>query len=165
MDELWERFSNGELLNADSNKINNGKQYTTKSGKIVYGGGGIMPDVFVPIDTSSYDPRITRLLLDGRFSSFVYEFYLSHRQALDAFANADQYVRGFASGDQMWNDFVNFSAKEGIDLNKISAKDKASLQKRLKASLARFKWRNNGFYQVMNSDDAVVTKAIEVLGK
>src|SRR6185295_2084573 len=64
MDEIWQRYSNGESLYADSNKIQNGKQYKTPSNHIVYGGGGIMPDVFVPIDTATYPAGINELFID-----------------------------------------------------------------------------------------------------
>ncbi|RYF85020.1 MAG: PDZ domain-containing protein, partial [Chitinophagaceae bacterium] len=80
MDEIWERYSNGEALYADSNKIHNGKEFKTPSGHIVFGGGGIMPDFFVPIDTSTYPISINRLFTSGGVNSFVYTYYLQHRK-------------------------------------------------------------------------------------
>jgi carboxyl-terminal processing protease len=71
MDDLWERFSDGELLSADSNKISNGQKFKTLAGRILYGGGGIMPDIFVPLDTSRYNRSVNRLLLDGQADNFV----------------------------------------------------------------------------------------------
>ena len=165
MDELWNRFSNGELLYADSNKINNGKQYKTRGGKIVYGGGGIMPDIFVPIDTSGYEPKVNRLLIDGNFTGFVYDYYLRHRKQVDQFANAADYTQKFNNTGEMWNGLVDYAIKDSINLNNVSEKEKESLEKRLKAYLARFRWRNAGFYQVLNSDDPVVKKALEVFVK
>ena len=163
MDDLWNRYSNGELLYADSNKVNTGKHYKTRSGKIVYGGGGIMPDIFVPIDTIRYQQTISKLLVDGNFNNFVYNYYLQHRQQVDQYANAADYVQHFNNTNEMWDGLVNSAFKDSINLKTVSANEKAFLQKRLKALLARFRWRNPGFFQVLNSDDIVIKKAAEQL--
>ncbi len=165
MDELWNRYSNGELLYADSNKVNTGKQFKTSSGKIVYGGGGIMPDIFVPLDTSSYPAKINRLFVNGNFSGFVYNFYLQHRKQVDQYTSADDYVQHFNKTNDLWEGLVNYVAKDSVNLDTVSIKEKESLELRLKAYLARFRWRNNGFYHVINSDDVVIKKALDVLAK
>ncbi|MDP4265444.1 MAG: S41 family peptidase [Bacteroidota bacterium] len=165
MDEIWERYANGEALYADSNKITNGRQFKTNKGKIVYGGGGIMPDIFVPADTSSYPVGVNRLLGDGSFNSFVYRYYLQHRSQVDGYASATDYTSHFNHLDELWSQFVNYVTKDSVDLTVVSPKQKESLQKRLEAYLARFKWRNYGFYQVLNTDDPVVIKALEELKK
>jgi carboxyl-terminal processing protease len=165
MDEIWERYSNGEALYADSNKITNGKQFTTPAGKIVYGGGGIMPNIFVPADTSSFPDGINHLLVDGSFNSFVYKYYLGNRSQVDGYTSATEYTNHFNHLDELWSQFVSFVAKDSVDLTTLSPRQKESLQKRLEAYLARFKWRNYGFYQVLNDDDPVVTRALEELKK
>ncbi|MBN8673485.1 MAG: S41 family peptidase [Chitinophagales bacterium] len=165
MDELWERYSNGELLSADSNKVSNGKQYKTIGGKTVYGGGGIMPDIFVALDTSTYQRSVNRLLIDGGFNSFVYNYYLQHRQQVDQYATATEYAKGFTNGEEMWNGLVNYAAMDSINLKGVGEKEKQSLRQRLKALLARYKWRNDGFYQVLNMDDEMVKKALDTMAK
>lgn len=164
LDEIWHRFSNGESLYADSNKVNRGKEYKTLKGKTVYGGGGIMPDVFVAIDTSSYPDAVNRMLLDGRFNNYVYQYYLRNKAKIDAFTSAADYNNRFNAGD-IWTGFVSFAAKDSVNLGGLSAVQQHSLQKRLEAYLARFKWRNTGFYQVLNADDPVIQKAVELLNK
>ena len=165
MDEIWQRYSNGETLYADSNKVNHGKAFKTNCGKVVYGGGGIMPDIFVPIDTSAYPIEVNRLLIDGRFNNFVYRYYLEHKSQIGAYKSADDYEQHFVNLDDMWNQLSNYALKDSIDLTTVSAKQKNALKERLKAYLARFKWRNYGFYQVQNHDDPVVVKALEELKK
>ena len=165
MDEIWERFSNGESLYADSNKINNGKEYKTPTGRIVYGGGGIMPDFFVPIDTATYPSGINKLFINGSFNSFVYTYYLKHKSQIDQYSSATDYAQRFNQLNEMWNQFVIYAAKDSVNLGRISAKQRESLQKRLEAYLARFRWRNSGYYQVLNSDDPVISKALEILKK
>jgi len=163
MDEIWERYRNGESLYADSNKIHNGKNFVTPAGDTVYGGGGIMPDVFVPIDTATYPSGISRLFANGSFNSFVYTWYLKHRSAVDKFASSAEFVQRFDKLDEVWEQFVNYAKKDSVDLSSVTAKQKESLQKRLEAYLARFKWRSNGFYHVLNDQDAVISKAREVI--
>jgi carboxyl-terminal processing protease len=165
MDEIWHRYSNGEALYADSNKVTNGKAFKTLSGKTVYGGGGIMPDIFVAVDTSSYPIAVSRMLVDGRFNNFVYRYYLQNKTKIDNFTSATDYVQRFSYIDDMWSRFVVYAAKDTVDLSTVSPKQKESLQKRLEAYLARFKWRNTGYYQVLNNDDPVVKKALEELQK
>ena len=163
MDELWERYSNGELLNADSNKVGNGKKYETVGGRIVYGGGGIMPDIFVPLDTSSYQRSVSQLLVDGGFNSFVYNYYLQHKAQIDQYATAGDYTQRFNNGEVMWDELVRYATRDSINLNEVGGKEKESLRLRLKALLARYRWRNTGFYQVLNSNDLMVKKALEVM--
>lgn len=165
MDELWDRFSNGEMLYADSNKVNNGREYKTENGKIVYGGGGIMPDIFVPIDTNGFQPGVNRMLFDGNFNSYVYNYYLQHRSKVDQYSNLTAYVEKFDGTNEMWQGLVNFAVYDSVNLNTISPREKGALQKRLKALLARFRWRNTGFYQVLNEDDPVFKRALEELKK
>ena len=163
MDELWERFSNGELLSADSNKVSNGKYFKTVCADTVYGGGGIMPNIFVPFDTSSYQRSVSRLLADGGFNIFVYNYYLQHRTRVDQYKNATDYAVNFNNGEVMWNELVRFAAKDSINLSGVGERERESLRLRLKALLARYRWRNNGLYQVLNTGDVMVNKALEII--
>ncbi len=160
LDELWERFSSGEMLSADSLKVhNNGKKFTTSCKDTLYGGDGITPNVFVPIDTSSDQQKIFRMLSEGKFNNYVYNYYLLHKQQMEQYATATDYASRFNSAD-MLNSILN-SAPDSLKLKNISIKEKELLQQRLKALLARYKWRNAGFYQVLNSEDIVIKKALE----
>jgi carboxyl-terminal processing protease len=165
MDDLWERFSSGELMHPDSTKALNGKVYVTlgKEKRKVYGGGGIMPDIFVPFDPSTYQRSINRLFANGTFNRFVYQYFLQNQPMIRQFSSATDYATRFNNDNELWRGLKNFISKDSIDLEKVSQADKESLQTRLKALLARFRWRNNGFYQVLNTEDTVVLKAIEVL--
>lgn len=165
MDELWERYNNGQLLQADSNHIANGHKVETSTGKVLYGGGGIMPDYFVALDTSSYQRDISVLINSGKISSFVYNYYLQHRAVIDQYPTSTAYARGFNRQEEMWNGLVNYVSKDSVTLAGVSGKEKESLQLRLKAMLARYKWRIAGLYEVLNMDDAMVKKALEVIGK
>lgn len=165
MEELLERYRNGEMVNPDSVHQNRGKAYKTNGGKTVYGGGGIMPDVFVSIDTSIYTQSITKLYLEGRFNNFVYQYYTKHLQEWNRFKTPKEFAASYQNSADVWNQLVVYAQKDSINLKNIPKKDKEEVQNRIKAYLARFRWRTQGFYEVANNDDPSVQKAKEVLLK
>lgn len=164
MDEIWERFSSGESVHMDS-IYTNGKIYRTDCGDTVYGGGGIMPDIFVSIDTSRFHSATNRLILSGTLNNFVYQYYLKNKSTIDGYASPAQFIQQFTLNEAIWNQFVNFVRSDSTNLNTISAKEKEQLQLRLKAYLARLKWRSTGYYQVLNAEDNVVKKGFEVVNR
>ena len=166
MDELWQRFNNGQLLYADSNKINNGQVYKTLIQKrIVYGGGGIMPDVFVPIDTSNFQKNVTLLYLEGAFNNFVYNYYIHNLPQFNQYQSATDFSLRFPAINSIWKQLVEYAREDSIYLQNIPLKDQEGIKERLKAYLARYKWRIEGFYEVLNMTDPAVKKAIAVLEK
>ncbi|MFI5186672.1 MAG: S41 family peptidase [Chitinophagales bacterium] len=166
MEDIWQRYKNGELLYADSNKINKGQVYKTFiEHKPVYGGGGIMPDVFVPIDTNDIQKNVTQLYLETTFNNFVYNYYVSNTSEFNQYKSAVDFAQRFPDINDAWNQLENYALKDSIYLKNIPAKDQQGIKERLKAYLARYKWRNEGFYEVINMTDDAVKKAIEVLNK
>jgi carboxyl-terminal processing protease len=167
MDELWERYSNGQLLSADSNKIENGKVYQTLGNEKhkVYGGGGIMPDIFVPIDTNNLQRSVTQLYLENTFSNFIYEYYTHHAAEFNQYRSASDFAQRYPYIDGAWSQLVNYAQKDSIYLKNIPMKDQAAIKEKMKAYLARYKWRNEGLYEVLNMHDPAVEKAIGVAEK
>lgn len=163
MDEVWNRFANGEVYYADSNKIANGKEYKTPGGKVLYGAGGIMPDIFVGLDTTNYSREIHKLFYNGSFNNFVFHYYLDHRNILDPYKTPAAYIKDFEPSSNMWSLFVNWAKKDTVNLATIPIKEKLKVEDRMEASLARFKWRDNGYYQVLNSKDPVILKALAII--
>jgi carboxyl-terminal processing protease len=164
MDELWQRYSSGEMISADSLKNHNGgKMFATNCKDTLYGGDGITPNVFVPIDTANIRNQLSAI--PGNLNSFVYNYYLQHKSQVDQFTTAADYSQRFNMNDEMWTALVNYTAKDSFNFTKVNSKEKELLTLRLKALLARYKWRNSGFYQVLNSDDPVIKKALENIAK
>lgn len=164
MDDLWDRFSSGEMLSADSLKVhNNGQRFTTSCRDTLFGGDGITPNVFVPFDTSHSLQKIFRMVTNSDFSNLVYNYYLQNKQKIDQYKTADEYTAAFNS-DDLWNTLLN-KANDSFKLKTMNAGERSIIQQRLKALLARYKWRNSGFYQVLNNEDKVVKKAVEVVTK
>jgi len=166
MDDLWNRFSSGEMISADSMvNHNTGKKFLTTCRDTLYGGDGISPNIFVPIDTSRSLRKSFRFINNSKFSSFVYNYYLGHRRQIDQYKSIDTFIKQFGHQDELWNGLVSFNAGDSINYGSAGAKEKEFLELRLKALLARYKWRNTGFYQVLNSDDATVKRALEYINK
>ncbi len=163
MDELWQRHTNGELLYADSNKVTNGKLYLTQCRDTVYGGDGIMPNVFVPIDTTLYEQKLNALIAGSSLNNFIYNYFLRHRQQMEQYSSPADYVQRLSS-TELWNEFIKYPGMD-TELKNMTEKDKEIIRQRLKALLARYRWRSEGFYQVMNHDDPVIKKALEFTGK
>ena len=165
MEELLHRYQNGEMVNADSFHVNKEQTFKTKGGRTVYGGGGIMPDVFVPVDTSIYTRSITQLYLDGRFNNFVYTYYIDNMPLWQQYKTPTDFATKYNNTNDAWNKLVVYAMKDSINLNKVPSSDKQAVEERIKAYLARFKWRTQGFYEVANSFDDIVQKAREVIKK
>lgn len=163
--EIMERYKHGAFVSADSNKVTSGQAYKTSKGKTVYGGGGIMPDVFVSLDTSLFSPALSKLYLSTTLSNFVYSYYLEHRDQFKQYRTVDDFVKGFTQGEEIWKGLVPFAAKDSIELNRLTPAEKEIAQQRVRAMFARQLWRNEGFYEVYNLTDPVVKKALELMNK
>ncbi len=164
-EEINNRFKDGETQNADSVKNDTTKIYKTKNGKIVYGGGGITPDYFVALDTAGYSLNTARLYAKGVVSTFAYKFYLQNATQLKTYKTPNGFIKNFLFTEANWKQFVITAAKDSITINNIAAKEKTDLINRIKSSIARQIWRNEGMVEVLNVDDNGVKKALEVLGK
>lgn len=163
IDEIYQRYTNGQAYYADSNKVNNGKAYKTPAGRTLYGSGGIMPDVFVGLDTSKASREINRLFYSGSFNDFLLRYYLNHQNILDPYNSPQQYATEFDPSNDMWLQFSNWAKKDSINLAHVSAAEKQRVEDRMEAYLARFKWRDRGYYQILNTKDPTVLKALEKL--
>jgi carboxyl-terminal processing protease len=162
-DDIINRYYNGEMLHADSNHFQKGTAYKTASGKTVYGGGGIMPDVFVPGDTSTTSVTLSRLFVDNSLNDFAYRYYMRHKSEVNAAKNATDFYRSQKENPRLWSEFVAFTATDSIPVNDLTAKEKNFVKKRLIAVMARQQWRSNGSFEVLNVEDASVKKAMEIL--
>ncbi len=164
MDDLWNRFNSGEMLSADSLKIhNNGKIFATNCSDTLFGGDGITPNIFVPLDTSNSQRTVFRLQADGKLNNYIYDYYLHNRKQLDQYNSSGEYVSKF-NGTELLNGFMTKSG-DSLGLKNLSPREKELLEMRLKAILARYKWRNSGFFHVLNSNDLVIKKAFEIVNK
>jgi carboxyl-terminal processing protease len=160
-DEVVERYHNGEVIHGDTSSSHTGPVYKTKGGRTVYGGGGITPDIFVGLDTNNISRNITSLYINGTLNSFIYTYYMQHAANFHQFKNAAAFANGFHDEEKVWSSLVSYAAKDTINIQTISPRDKSILQNRIKALFARLIWRTEGYYEISNTSDPVVKKALE----
>ncbi|MBO9633541.1 MAG: S41 family peptidase [Chitinophagaceae bacterium] len=164
-EELDNRYHNGEMIHGDSATTHTGPQFKTKKGKIVYGGGGITPDVFVPLDTTSLSKETYQLLATPTFGKFIFTYFIQHRDYFKQFKSPTELAKGFKPENGAYANLVEFAAKNNINIQNIPAKDKEDLMRRIQTAMARQIWRMPGFYEVNNLYDNEVKKGTEILNK
>ena len=115
LNDLNNRSKHGEYLTADSIKFPDSLKYTTPKGRVVYGGGGIMPDIFIPLDTSKYSTFYNELARKGIFGSFTMDYMETHRDEMKAkYPTFDEYKQNFVIDDKLYDDFIQYAKKEGV---------------------------------------------------
>ena len=162
--ESYDRYENGELFSADSIHFNDSLKYFTPKGKVVYGGGGIMPDVYVPMvndSTEYYFNKITNL---GILYQYAFDYCDQHRKELARYRTVADFSKSFRVTDAMFNELVEQAEKKGIKGNeeeKQVARREADIL--LKAYIARDLFDDEGFYPIYRDMDDMLQKALEVL--
>lgn len=164
-EDIANRYSHGEFLNRDSIRPIDTVKYATAGGKTVYGGGGIMPDVFVPFDTTRYSPLLTQLYTRNIFGDFIYEYYTANAESFKKYKDAAAFNTEFTVDNSLLNAFKTHATNAKINMSSMNAKDEAEVKLRLKALLARQLWRSEGFYMVTNTNDPVLLRAVDDLKK
>jgi len=159
-EELSERFHNGEVLKGDTAKPK-GKAFKTPAGRIVYGGGGITPDIFVPFDTTHMETGLLKLYYKNTLGNFVYHYYMENPEFFKKMASPGDLAIKFTPGDKEWKSLVSFAKKDSVELSGITAKDKTMLLQRVQSFMARQIWRTEGYFEVSNKSDSTVQRAIE----
>ncbi len=162
--ELYERFNNGEVSKPDTTKSVHGPAFRTKAGHVVYGGGGITPDIFVGLDSSLFVSDISDVYPSARLNIFIYEYYMRHRKEIENYKSPAEFAAKYPT-ESLWTEVLKFAKDDSVDLEKLIMGYKPVFLHRLKANLARQIWRTEGFFHVWNQNDPAVKKALEVLRK
>lgn len=164
--DLINRYNMGELLHSDSIVFPESLKYQTLvSQRPVYGGGGIMPDNFVPLDTTYNSGYYSRLLSRGIINFFTLSYVDDHRQELQTkYPTFQSFLDGFTIGDKVLEDMIAYASAEDLDYNEEDLNiSREHIRLVLKAYIARDLWNSSEFYQVFNTSNPSVLKAIEVL--
>lgn len=161
--EAYKRYENGELLEADSIHFPDSLKYFTKKGKVVYGGGGIMPDIFIPLDTVGGTDYLYQLRYNGIIQEFSLNYIDSRRKKmLETYHDAVQFKRQFKVSNQLFNNLIKFATESGIERNlEQIKKSKSLIEQGLKADMSRHLYGNFGFYVIVNENDKTISRAIE----
>ncbi len=162
--EFHERFVNGEVFHADSIHFDDSLKFVTPGGKVVYGGGGIMPDIYIPIRTGQQLAYYSRLVGSGLIYDFAFEYTDANRAALSKYTDYKKFTSDFRVTANMFNDLIAFAEKEGL------AKDAAGLEAMsedikilLKALIGRNILDNKGFYPTYHKRDEIFQEAVKKL--
>jgi len=162
-EDITRRYLNGEFLEEDSIQFADSLKFTTPGGKTVYGGGGIMPDVFVSVDTSAGSDFLYDVRRKGLQYSFAYDFTDKNRERLKQFEGYQQ-LETYLSNQNLLDNFVKFAQKKGV---KADPEDLKLSGKMLKTQITGLVARNilgdQGFYPIIHEVDTTLKKALEEL--
>ncbi|GAB4295561.1 MAG: S41 family peptidase [Marinilabiliales bacterium] len=165
--DIINRYNNGELTNADSIHFPDSLKYQTLTNKrTVYGGGGIMPDIFIPLDTSfAHNDFYNKLLRKGVLYSFAVEYVDENRENISKqYPDFKTYKEKFVVTDDIINDLVAKAEEDKIEKNDEQINEaKDYIKKDLKAIIARDIWSQSEFYEIYNSDNDAFLKAVEII--
>ncbi|MBK7310478.1 MAG: S41 family peptidase [Sphingobacteriaceae bacterium] len=163
--EEYDRYENGELYNLDSIKLDKTKKYITPGGKVVYGGGGIVPDVFVPVDTAKYSTIVNRMYYTGTINSFAFEYTDKKRSILlSKFKTANDFNMQFKVGTEVLQEFSSYvNSKSNNSQISANGKQLIGIELILKSLIGRNLFDKDGYYPNLNEHDNCILKAIEVL--
>ncbi|WP_299674698.1 S41 family peptidase [uncultured Dokdonia sp.] len=158
-EDYLERYENGELRSADSIKVADSLKFKTPLGKVVYGGGGIIPDVFVPKNIDFEMRNLNYLLRSGDMRMFIFEELEKDRSFYNNLS-LEEFQNEITISDTIVEDFISYAQLRGINLR---AKDYRDVYKSyLKATMAKQLFGNNAFEQIVNQDDAIIQKVISI---
>lgn len=166
--DLAKRLEHGELMHADSIHLPDSLMFKTKRlGRTVYGGGGIMPDYFVPIDTTRYSDYHRDLVAKGVVIKTTLSYIEQHRKELTkSYRNFNEFNRKFEVSDELLNSLRTEGESSGVTFNEQEYNLSLPLIKtQLKALIARDLWEMSEYYQVMNQTDNVVQQALKIIEK
>ncbi len=162
--DIYNRYLNGELTNKDSIDVPDSLKYQTDGGRIVYGGGGIIPDFFVAIDTSMNSNYLSQLIHKGLIYKYTLEYLDKNRMVLKKrYPDFKQFDAKF-NANSIWNDFLTFATKEGVTKSEKDLKRSGKLIKlQLKALIARQLFDHGSYFRIINQSNNEFLKAIEVI--
>ncbi|MDO9633544.1 MAG: S41 family peptidase [Paludibacter sp.] len=164
--DILERFNHGEMLHADSIHLPDSLKYQTLSLKrTVYGGGGIMPDIFIPIDTTKYTEYHRKIVAQGIVNKVIVQFNEKNRDLLKKkYKNFEIYYQDFSVDSKLLDQLKENAEKESIPYDEEQfqkSRDLIALQ--LKALIARDIWSMNEYYRIMDAENESLQKAIQLL--
>lgn len=164
--ELLNRYNNGELYSKDSIKIDKSQIYKTTQGRTVYGGGGIVPDIFVPKDTTGITSYYIKVLNAGLFQQFAFKYVDINRAALKKMKDYKQFLRMLPPDEELLNDFVQYASQKDVPARWYYINQSRDLiLSELKALIARDVFGNSAFYPILNRNDKTIFAALKALNR
>lgn len=164
--EISDRYASGEVFSADSVKFKSDSLFVTIGGRKVYGGGGIMPDVFIPSDTTGLTSYYFQVSNAGLLNKFAYEYADLNREDLSKSKTVEQLIAKLPSREVLLWSFVKYASDNGIPQRWYYINNSASLiVNQLRALIARDILGMNAYFEISNTTDNVVTEAVKEINK
>jgi carboxyl-terminal processing protease len=160
--DFHQRVEHGELFHADSIKFNDSLKYQTAKGRTVYGGGGIMPDYFIPLDTSADSHYYIRLRNNNVLREYALEYYQKNKNKLEKMT-FDDYHKNFKINDNMVKEMVAMGKKFGVPYDQEGYQKSETIIKAIvKATIARNVWGREAYYPVINEINEIFLEALKL---
>lgn len=167
-EEISYRVTHGELMHSDSIKFADSlKYYTLKNNRTIYAGGGIMPDVFVPLDTAMYPNTYRDIASTGKLITFIHDFVDGKRNYFNTvFSDFEKFNNDYNIDQQIINKLIiytlgsDYADKEGVASSLVN---NVNVKNHLKALIANDLWDSQGYYHVINSNSKTFLKAVEII--
>ena len=166
--DIYERYMHGEMTDADSIKVNKDEAFYTAGGRKVYGGGGIMPDVFVPLDTTLLSKAHRAVIAKGTLNKFTLNYFKTHQKELHKKMPTlnDFIAQKYEVSDKMVKEFIEQARKDSVKTDSLeSLMTNDVFRMHLKAYLANDLYENGAFTRVMNQTNKAFLKALNVLAE
>ncbi len=164
--DIIDRYNHGELQSADSIHFADSLKHTTlRLHRTVYGGGGIMPDVFVPLDTTQYTDYHRRLVAKGIIPQFALRYVDKNRADLKAqYPDAQKFIKEFTVTDEMLNNLVDAGKAEKVDFDKQQFnQSKEMLRTFVKAAIANDLFSTGAYFQIVNEQNDIYKEALSII--
>lgn len=163
--DIVKRYKHGEFFHADSIHFNDSLKYHTLNGRTVYGGGGIMPDYFVPLDTAHSSKYFNELFAANTIREFAFTYVEENKTRLEKMSY-ETYKEKFMVDDALLSRLVAMGVKEKVKANPADlARNKSVFQIYLKAEIARRVWGNPTFYPIFNESNEVLQQAVKMFDR
>ncbi|PKP51544.1 MAG: peptidase S41 [Bacteroidetes bacterium HGW-Bacteroidetes-1] len=165
--DLYERHQRGEFVHADSIHFPDSLKYLTPGKRVVFGGGGIMPDVFVPWDSTQFSDYYSNLIRKGVFNNFTLEYTNANRNKLKkTYPTVQSFKRDFIIDDIIINNFIEQAKKDSVEWNEAQFKQsEKTIQYQIKALIARNLWDIEAYYEIVLEMDDALIRAMEIIDK
>lgn len=163
--DIVSRYNHGEFFHADSIKFNDSLKYITQNGRTVYGGGGIMPDYFVPLDTSLNSHYLNELYTSTSIQEYTFGFAEVQKEALEK-KGFEDFLKNFVVTESMIKELVKVGQRNNVKPNYKELREKKKLfQVHIKSQIARKLWNNDGFYPVFNETNEIFQQSIKMFDR
>jgi carboxyl-terminal processing protease len=163
--DIMNRYKHGEFFNKDSVKLNTKLVYKTLKGRTVYGGGGIMPDEFVPRDTAANSMYLAELYNKSVIREYALDYSSKNKATLETMG-FPSFKQSFEVSKKIMDDFVKLAEKSGVKFDKKQfERSEKMIKNNLKAFIARGVWKNEGFYPIFNESDEIYNRGLQSFDK